>query len=108
MYLAKVYKPGALAHRVRYAIANIMRDRVVNEGAFQVCFEMEDEEEVVRTILSRGLRNQKLRSALEQSHLVDLTAWLGRFPDLAEAYWAVDDEQHKREYQSRRQQSIAR
>lgn len=86
MYLAKIYEPGASAHRVRYAVANILRDRVVNEGAFQVCFEMEDEAEVIRTILRRGLRCPKLRMALEQSHLINLTSWLGRFPDLAEAY----------------------
>ena len=88
MYLTKVYEPGAREHRVRYAITNILRDRVVNEGAFRVCFEMEDDDEMVRTILRRGLKNSKLRAALEQSHLIDLTHWLGRFPDLAEAYIA--------------------
>ncbi len=86
MYLAKVYEPAARAHRVRYAIANILRDRVVNEGAFRVCFEMGDEGEIIRTILRRGLRNPKLRAALEQSHLINLTLWLSLFPDLAEAY----------------------
>ena len=86
MYLARVYEPAARAHRVRYAIANILRDRVMNEGAFRVCFEMGDEGEVIRTILRRGLTNPKLRAALEQSHLINLTHWLARFPDLAEAY----------------------
>jgi hypothetical protein len=86
MYLAKVYDPAARDHRVRYAIANILRDRVVNEGAFRVCFEMEDENEVIRTILRRGLRNPKLRTALEQSHLINLTYWLMLSPDLAEVY----------------------
>lgn len=86
MYLARIYESGAHLHRVRYAIANILRDRVVNEGAFRVCFEMDDEDEVIRTILRRGLKNRKLRVALERSHLIDLTHWLGRYPDLAEAY----------------------
>lgn len=88
MYLARLYDPAAGVHRVRYAIANILRDRVVNEGAFKVCFEMGDEDVVIRTILRRGLKNPKLRAALERSHLVNLTHWLARFPDLAEAYFA--------------------
>lgn len=87
MYLARLYDPDGRAHRIRYAIANILRDRIVNEGAFNVCFEMLDEAEVIRAILSRGLRNPRLRAALEGSHLVDLTHWLLRFPDLAEAYY---------------------
>jgi hypothetical protein len=89
MYLAKVYEPGATAHRIRYAIANILRDRIVNEGAFRVCFEMGDEDTVMRTILRRGLRNPRLRIALERSHLIDLTHWLARYPDLAEAYLEI-------------------
>ncbi len=59
-----------------------------NEGAFNCCFEMGDEDEVKRIILRRGLRNRKLRSALERSHLVSLTHWLAHYPDLAEAYCA--------------------
>lgn len=86
MYLAKIYAPDAHNLRIRYAIACIMRDRVVNEGAFNVCFEMEDENQVIRTILRRGLKNPKLRMALECSHVIDLTKWLARYPDLAEAY----------------------
>ncbi len=93
MYMAKIYEPGALLHRVRYAIANILRDRVVNEGAFKVCFEMDDEDEVIRTILRRGLKNRKLRVALERSHLIDVTRWLDRYPDLAEAYVALESTQ---------------
>lgn len=89
MYLARVYEPEATAHRIRYAIANILRDRVVNEGAFRVCFEMGDEDMVTRTILRRGLKNPRLRVALERSHLIDLTHWLARYPDLAEAYVAI-------------------
>ncbi len=88
MYRAKLYDPEAHSYRVRYAITTIMRNRIANEGAFRVCFEMLDEEEVIRAILFRGLRNPKLRRALERSHLVDLTHWLLRFPDLAEAYYA--------------------
>jgi hypothetical protein len=88
MYLSKVYESGATAHRIRYAISNILRDRLVNEGAFHVCFEMEDEDAVVRAILLRGLRNPPLRVALERSHLVDITHWLSRYPDIAELYYA--------------------
>lgn len=90
MYLPKVYESVASAHRIRYAIATILRDRVVNEGAFNVCFEMEDEEKVIRTILRRGMKNPKLRTALEHSHLIDLTHWLARYDDLAEAYTASE------------------
>lgn len=89
MYRAKLYEPEAHSYRIRYAIATIMRDRIVNEGAFRVCFEMLDEEEVIRAILSRGLKSQRLRTALERSHIIDLTHWLLRFPDLAEAYSAT-------------------
>jgi hypothetical protein len=90
MLLERAYKPGELAFRVRYAIAAILRDRVVNEGAFRNCFEMEDADQVVRTILRRGLKNPKLRTALERSHLIDITKWLLRYPDLAEAYYATE------------------
>jgi hypothetical protein len=86
MYLAKLYDTAAREHRVRYAIASILRDRVANEGAFKICFEMGDEEAVIRTILRRGLKNLKVRAALERSHLINLTHWLACYPDLAEAY----------------------
>jgi hypothetical protein len=76
MYLPKIYARAAHSYRVRYAISAILRDRIVNEGAFQPCFEMEDGDEVIRAILRRGLRNPKLRAALESSHLVNLTHWL--------------------------------
>jgi hypothetical protein len=88
MYRARLYDLDARSYRIRYAIATILRDRIANEGAFKICFEMLDEQEVIRAILSRGLKNPRLRSALERSHLVDLTHWLLRFPDLAEAYYA--------------------
>lgn len=58
MYLARIYDTDAFLHRIRYAITTIQRDRIVNEGAFKVCFEMEDEDEVIRTILRRGLQNR--------------------------------------------------
>ncbi len=90
MYQPKLYDPEAHSYRIRYAIATILRDRIANEGAFRVCFEMLDEKEVIRAILFRGLKNPRLRRALERSHLVDLTHWLLRFPDLAEAYSASE------------------
>ncbi|MHB2008834.1 MAG: hypothetical protein ACYCOX_12380 [Acidobacteriaceae bacterium] len=90
MYLPKVYDPNAHAYRVRYAIANILRDRVANEGAFQCSFEMGDEAEVICAILRRGLKNSRLRTALENSHLVSLHRWLAAYPELAEAYCTCD------------------
>ena len=93
MYRAKLYDPEAHSYRIRYAIATILRDRITNEGAFRVCFEMLDEEEVIRGILFRGLKSSRLRKALERSHLIDLTHWLLRFPDLAEAYYSSSVEQ---------------
>lgn len=88
MYSTRLYDLKARSYRIRYAIGVIQRDRIANEGAFRVCFEMLDEEEVIRAILSRGLKDPRLRTALERSHLVDLTHWLLRFPDLAEEYYA--------------------
>lgn len=89
MYLPKVYESGACSHRIRYAIDTIMRDRLVNEGAFRVCFEMGDEGLVIETILRRGLINPRLRDALERSHLIELNRWFQAYPDLAEAYLAT-------------------
>ena len=91
MYLVKVYDPAGSAYRVRYAVANILRDRVANEGAFKVCFEMEDEEAVIHAILFRGLKSRRLRVALERSHIVNLASWLARYPELAEAYLATTE-----------------
>lgn len=88
MYLSKIYDPAACAYRIRYAITNILRDRVVNEGAFACCFEMEDEDEVILTILRRGLKNPKLLAALENSHIVNLNHWLVLHPEFAEPYHA--------------------
>ena len=88
MYLPRIYDPRAHRYRVRYAIATILRDRVVNEGAFNSCFEMEDQDEVICAILCRGLKNSKLRVALERSHLVNLVEWLAPRPEFYEAYYA--------------------
>jgi cystathionine beta-lyase/cystathionine gamma-synthase len=90
MYLPKVYDPAAGAYRVRYAIANILRDRVANEGAFNTCFQMEDAEEVICAVLRRGLKNPKLRAALERSHLVNLAQWLAARPEFSEAYHSTE------------------
>ena len=90
MYLPRVYDPGAHSYRVRYAIATILRDRVVNEGAFNSCFEMDDGDEVICAILRRGLKNPKLRVALERSHLVNLVEWLAPRPEFYEAYHAAE------------------
>jgi len=88
MYLPMIYDTGAHAYRVRYAIATILRDRVVNEGAFNACFEMDGDDEVLCAILRRGLKNTKLRTALEKSHLISLTHWLILHPEFAEDYHA--------------------
>ncbi len=90
MRLPKVLDPTARDHRVRYAIATILRDRIANEGAFKNCFEMEDGEEVMFIILRRGLKNPKLRAALLGSHVVNLHQWLAGHPDLMEAYYAPE------------------
>jgi hypothetical protein len=50
------------------------------------CFEMEDADEVVVAILRRGLKNLKLRTALERSHIVNLTQWLTLHPQFSDAY----------------------
>jgi hypothetical protein len=92
MYLPKVYDPSACAYRVRYAVATILRDRVVNEGAFNACFEMDDAEEVICAILRRGLKNPKLRSALERSHVVNLAQWLAPRPEFSEAYYVTESQ----------------
>ena len=60
MYRAKLYDPEARPYRIRYAIASILRDRIANEGAFKVCFEMLDEEEVIRAILFRSFEEPKV------------------------------------------------
>ena len=88
MHLDKILDPAAREYRVRYAVATILRDRVVNEGAFKNCFEMEDGDEVVRIILRRGLKNLRLRAALQGSHLINLNEWLVHHPDFAEGFYA--------------------
>jgi len=90
MRLPRLLEPAAREHRVRYAIRSILRDRIVNEGAFKNCFEMEDGDEVIRTILRRGLKNPTLRAALQGSHLVNLCRWLMLYPEFAEAYYAPE------------------
>lgn len=90
MYLSKILDPAGRAHRVRFAIANILRDRVAHEGAFRNCFEMEDAHDVIRAILERGLKNAKLRAALRASHLIELNQWLALYPDFAEPYFRLD------------------
>ena len=90
MYLPRVYDRVARAYRVRYAIANILRDHSPNEGAFNACFEMDDAEEVICTILRRGLKNPRLRTALERSHLVNLAQWLAPRPEFSEAYYSTE------------------
>ena len=86
----KVFDPAAREYRVRYAVRNILRDRIVNEGVFKNCFEMEDGDEVVYNILRRGLKNPILRAALRGSHLVNLNEWLVLHPEFAEAYYAPE------------------
>ena len=108
MYLSRVYEPGATAYRVRYAIASILRDKAANEGAFNVCFEMEDEDAVIRSILHRGLNNLRLRVALERSHLIDVTHWLARYPDIAELYYAINPPGASGDKSSRMRQRIKR
>jgi hypothetical protein len=86
VHLPKLYDPSRHDARVRYAIATILRDRLANEGGFNNCFEMEDRDDVIFTILRRGLRNPGLRAALESSHLIN---WLAPYPELSEAYHRI-------------------
>jgi hypothetical protein len=82
----RIYQLEAYEHRLRYAIQTIMRDRIVNEGAFNNCFEMGDGDRIILTILRRGLKNRKLRIALEGSHVIDLNSWLIRYPEFVIRY----------------------
>jgi hypothetical protein len=76
----------AYDYRLRYAVRTILRDRIANEGAFNNCFEMGDGDRIILAILRRGLGNSKLRIALEGSHVVNLNAWLTRYPEFAMKY----------------------
>lgn len=84
---ANIFDPAAREYRVRYVARTIMRDRIVNEAAFKNCLEMEDGEQVIQTVLRRGLKNHKLRAALHRSHLINLDQWLRPYPALSEAYY---------------------
>lgn len=95
MYLPRVYDPAERAYRVRYAIRTILRDRIANEGALHNCFEMEDADEVIRSILRRGLNNPTLRAALESSHIVNLVQWLALYPEFSEPYYRAWREDQK-------------
>lgn len=108
MYLPKVYDSRASDYRVRYAIANILRDRVVNEGAFNTCFEMDDADQVICAILRRGLRNPKLRIALERSRLVNLVEWLAPRPEFWEAYYGTETQRVEGEFSGVRRRRVQR
>ncbi len=90
MYLPKIYEPEEFGYRLRYAIRTILRDRIVDEGLFNTCFEMGDGERIIVTILRRGLKNPRLRIALEGSHLINLNTWLSRYPEFAMKYQTDD------------------
>jgi hypothetical protein len=91
MYLTRIYEPGQYEYRLRYVIASILRDRIANEGAFKTCFEMEDGQEIIVAILRRGLRDEKLRRALEGSHIVSLVDWLVCYPQFAMKYQVMNE-----------------
>jgi hypothetical protein len=88
---AKIFDPKAREHRVRYVIRTILRDRIGNEAAFRNCLEMEDADQVIQIILRRGLKSQKLRTALHGSHLINLDQWLRGYPALSEAYYFPEE-----------------
>jgi hypothetical protein len=48
---------------------------------------MEDGEQIIVTILQRGLKDCRLRAALEGSHLVNVHEWLMQHPELAARYY---------------------
>lgn len=89
MYLSQLCEQGATERRIRYAVRTILRDRLSNEGAFNICFEMEDGEDVIAAILKRGIANRRLRMALERSHLINLPIWLCSRPNIAEIYYRL-------------------
>lgn len=90
MYLPRMYEPEEFDYRLRYAVRTILRDRIVDEGLFNTCFEMGDGEEIIQTILRRGLKNSRLRIALEGSHLINLNTWLTQYPAFAMKYQTDD------------------
>ena len=67
-------------------MSTILRDRIVDEGALKNCFEMGDGDRIILAILRRGLRNRKLRIALERSHVIDLNCWLTHYPEFVMKY----------------------
>lgn len=89
--VAKIFDPAAREYRVRYVIRTILRDRIGNDAAFRNCLEMEDADQVIQVILRRGLKNQKLRTALHGSHLINLDQWLRAYPDFSEAYYFPEE-----------------
>lgn len=104
----KILDPAARAHRVRYAMRTILRDRVANEAAFRNSLEMEDGDEVMETILRRGLKNPRLRAALRASHLINLNQWLVGRPALAGAYDALDEHNGARQEHPDRRSAAAK
>jgi hypothetical protein len=52
---------------------------------------MEDADQVIQIILRRGLKNQKLRTALHGSHLINLDQWLRPYPEFSEAYYFPEE-----------------
>ncbi len=89
--VAKIFDPAAREYRVRYVIRTILRDRIGNEAAFRNCLEMADADQVIQIILRRGLKSQKLRTALHRSHLINLDQWLRRRPAFSEAYYFPEE-----------------
>lgn len=89
--VAKIFDPAAREYRVRYVIRTILRDRIGNDAAFRNCLEMEDADQVIQIILRRGLKSQKLRTALHGSHLINLDQWLRPYPEFSEAYYFPDE-----------------
>lgn len=95
MSQSKLYEQGATKHRFRYAIQTLLRDRLCGEGAFNVCFEMQDADTVSAQLFERGERDRRLRVALEKSPLVNPAVWLFPRPAIAEVYcrlWASENQ----------------
>jgi hypothetical protein len=92
MYLPRIYALEEFDYRLRYAIRAILRDSIADEALFNNCFEMGDGERIIVAILRRGLKNPKLRIALERSHLINLNLWLARYPEVAMKYQTDDAE----------------
>jgi hypothetical protein len=87
-----VYDPAQQTYRVAFAATYIMRGygKTGIDRRFGTCFEMGDGDQVVRRLLKRALRNERLREAMHHSRNVNLSRWIAANPDLREQFDNLD------------------